>query len=97
MAEGVRLLSGYTVERPCRGFESLPLRQFFGWAVSSVGERLSHTQEVAGSNPAPPTIIFVRSRRSSVAEQLIRNQQVGGSNPLAGSNCFIIIPNRVGG
>jgi hypothetical protein len=27
-------------------------------AVSSAGERLLHTQEVAGSNPAPPTIKY---------------------------------------
>jgi hypothetical protein len=27
-------------------------------AVSSAGERLLHTQEVAGSNPAPPTIVI---------------------------------------
>ena len=28
------------------------------WAVSSEEERLLHEQEVAGSSPAPPTIIY---------------------------------------
>ena len=28
------------------------------WAISSAGERFLHTEEVAGSRPASPTIYF---------------------------------------
>jgi hypothetical protein len=35
-----------------------PLSPGSRWASSSVGERLLHTQEVAGSKPASPTTQF---------------------------------------
>src|SRR5207249_3620323 len=33
------------------------------WAISSVGERLLHTQEATGSKPVSPTIFFTRPPR----------------------------------
>jgi hypothetical protein len=43
-------------------------------AVSSAGERLLHTQEVAGSNPAPPTTeVFAKPGRSGGMADALRS------------------------
>src|SRR3990172_5673467 len=57
-------------------------------ARSSAGERLLHTQEVAGSKPAVPTTLVGRAilrpgRIAQLEEHLLYTQGVTGSSPVS--------------
>ena len=73
---------GYRPFKPAPGIQ-IPLG-LPAWAHSSVGERLLHTQEVAGSNPAAPT-----SKRGEVWSYERANSSAGRAPALhAGGHRF---------
>ena len=53
-------------------------------SLAQLGERLPYKQDVTGSSPVTPTMIFAGV--AQLAEQLICNQQVAGSSPITSSN-----------
>ena len=66
-----------------------------GW--SSPVARWAHNPKVAGSNPAPATILDLNLRSQSLvggvaqlAEHRVCNAGVRGSNPLASTRTFVI-------
>ena len=59
-------------------------------AISSVVERLLHTQEVAGSNPASRTIRFVLRRCDWLRYERSPRRQVAGSNPASRTIRFVL-------
>ena len=52
-------------------------------SLAQLGERLPYKQDVTGSSPVTPTMIFAGV--AQLAEQLICNQQVAGSSPITSS------------
>src|SRR4051812_49807370 len=49
--------------------------------VAQAGERLSHTQEAAGSSPASPIALELLRRIAQVAEHLSDTEEAAGSTP----------------
>src|SRR6266536_2085397 len=59
-------------------------------AISSVVERLLHTQEVAGSNPASRILLpFARNPKRHIRIERSLRQQVTGSNHVSRTIVFI--------
>ena len=58
-------------------------------ASSSMGERLSHKQEAAGSSPALPT-----RRIAQVAERLSDEEEAAGSTPAPPMRVTVAQPGR---
>ena len=56
-------------------------------SIAQLGERLPYKQDVTGSSPVTPTMIFflIFAGVAQLVEQLICNQQVAGSSPITSS------------
>ncbi|SRR5579871_4748583 len=59
---GPYLLSQRSFDTPSGAWDNI---RYLKWAVSSAAERIPHTDEAAGSKPAPPTTSNSKSSRSA--------------------------------